>query len=174
MKENQPEQISRRRLLKALTAAGGALAASLLPGEWAKPVVEVGVLPAHAQVTGPAVYRIDCASDPLAGNIYYGEVYCIELVAARLVLVSGAGPVSGVTVTVNCDQDWLFPEAFPEHVETDEFGLASFANFGPLCGSEGLEIPETFSLLFSCEDPVNGGTITGQCGPYTIVWEQPN
>jgi hypothetical protein len=168
MKENQPEQISRRRLLKALAAAGGAIAASLLPGEWAKPVVEVGVLPAHAQVTGPAVYRIACASDPLDGDIYYGEVYCIENVAARLEVVSGAGPVSGVTMTVNCDQDWLFPEAFPRSLETDESGLA---DFDQLCGSRGLEVPETFNLLFSCEDPVNGGTITGQCGPYQIVRE---
>jgi hypothetical protein len=46
------ETLSRRRLLKALAATGGAVAgASLLPGEWVKPVIEAGVLPAHAQVT---------------------------------------------------------------------------------------------------------------------------
>ena len=51
--EQTPEKtLGRRELLKALAAAGGAVAASsLLPGEWAKPVVEVGVLPAHAQVS---------------------------------------------------------------------------------------------------------------------------
>ncbi len=54
-----PEKtLGRRELLKALAAAGGAVtASSLLPGEWAKPVVEVGVLPAHAQIsegTAPA------------------------------------------------------------------------------------------------------------------------
>ncbi len=44
--------LGRRRLLKALAAGGGAMAgAALLPGRWAKPVVEVGVLPAHAQVS---------------------------------------------------------------------------------------------------------------------------
>jgi len=54
--EETPEKtLGRRALLKALAAAGGAVtASSLLPGEWAKPVVEVGVLPAHAQVSeGP-------------------------------------------------------------------------------------------------------------------------
>ena len=44
--------LSRRRLLKALIAAGGATAAAtMLPGKWSKPLVEVGVLPAHAQIS---------------------------------------------------------------------------------------------------------------------------
>ncbi|MBN1180093.1 MAG: twin-arginine translocation signal domain-containing protein [Anaerolineae bacterium] len=51
MKE-QP--ISRRELLKLLAAAGGAVAASTaLPSEWTKPLVETGVLPAHAQTSEP-------------------------------------------------------------------------------------------------------------------------
>ena len=53
--EETPEKtLGRRELLKVLAAAGGAVTAnSLLPGEWAKPVVEVGVLPAHAQTSEP-------------------------------------------------------------------------------------------------------------------------
>ena len=44
--------ISRRRLLKAILAAGGAVtAATLLPSEWTAPLVEVGELPVHAQVS---------------------------------------------------------------------------------------------------------------------------
>lgn len=44
--------LSRREVLKALAAASGALgAAAFLPGKWAKPVIEAGVLPAHAQGT---------------------------------------------------------------------------------------------------------------------------
>ncbi len=47
---NQSLIINRREALKALAAAGGALtAAAFLPGQWAKPLVESGVLPAHAQ-----------------------------------------------------------------------------------------------------------------------------
>ena len=51
--KNHPEQgISRRQLLKALAAASGAIAASsLLPEKWSSPALEVGVLPAHAQVS---------------------------------------------------------------------------------------------------------------------------
>lgn len=48
-----PESLSltRRQLLKALLAAGGAATVSMLPSRWVKPVVDVGVLPAHAQVS---------------------------------------------------------------------------------------------------------------------------
>jgi len=42
--------VSRRKLLKALAATSGAVVASqILPGQWMKPVIESGVLPAHAQ-----------------------------------------------------------------------------------------------------------------------------
>lgn len=69
--------VSRRQLLKALLAAGGALtAASLLPGEWSRPVVEIGVLPAHAQITPAPICGLTCRSgaatiqlpDPLFNN----------------------------------------------------------------------------------------------------------
>jgi len=42
--------VSRRKLLKALAATSGAVVASqILPGQWMKPVIESGLLPAHAQ-----------------------------------------------------------------------------------------------------------------------------
>jgi hypothetical protein len=44
-----PKYVSRREMLKALLAAGGGLtAAAFLPARWIKPVVESGILPAHA------------------------------------------------------------------------------------------------------------------------------
>jgi hypothetical protein len=47
------KKISRRQVLKTLLAAGGGIgAASFLPAKWLKPVVESGVLPAHAQTSG--------------------------------------------------------------------------------------------------------------------------
>lgn len=43
----------RRKLLKLLAAGTGAFAAAtLLPMRWTKPLVEMGVLPAHAQMSG--------------------------------------------------------------------------------------------------------------------------
>jgi len=52
--EHQETAVSRRQLLKALIATGGAITAStLLPAKWSKPIVEVGVLPVHAQISPP-------------------------------------------------------------------------------------------------------------------------
>jgi hypothetical protein len=45
-------EVSRRDALKALAAASGALVASgMLPKSWTSPVVETGIVPAHAQST---------------------------------------------------------------------------------------------------------------------------
>ncbi len=51
----QSTMLTRRQALKALAAATGAVVLSNLPTNWKTPVVEVGVLPAHAQgASGPA------------------------------------------------------------------------------------------------------------------------
>ena len=42
-------QLSRRQLLQILAAAAGAAALSSVPNKWKTPVVDVGMLPAHAQ-----------------------------------------------------------------------------------------------------------------------------
>lgn len=50
------QELSRREVLKALAAGSGALAAAaFLPGRWAKPLVQTGVLPAHAQSSRCAI-----------------------------------------------------------------------------------------------------------------------
>jgi hypothetical protein len=63
------QELSRREVLKALAAIGGAAAASsFLPEKWVKPVVETGVLPAHAQssVCSPP-FTFDQCADGFAG-----------------------------------------------------------------------------------------------------------
>jgi hypothetical protein len=48
----EQQQISRREVLKALAATSGALAAAaFLPDRWTPPVLQSGVLPAHAQTS---------------------------------------------------------------------------------------------------------------------------
>lgn len=42
-------QITRRQLIKILAAATGTAVLSSVPNKWKTPIVEVGVLPAHAQ-----------------------------------------------------------------------------------------------------------------------------
>jgi hypothetical protein len=44
------KHVSRRKLLKLMAVTGGVVATSqLIPGEWVKPVIGFGTLPAHAQ-----------------------------------------------------------------------------------------------------------------------------
>ena len=69
----QEQAEGRRRLLKALIASGGAVAAStLLPSKWSKPAVEVGMLPVHAQAT-TVPSPTPCA--PPAGNCSATRLY---------------------------------------------------------------------------------------------------
>jgi hypothetical protein len=56
MSQNDEVKMSRRRLLKLIAATGGAVAASgLVPAQWITPMVNVGTLPALAQVASPWV-----------------------------------------------------------------------------------------------------------------------
>lgn len=73
---SQQTSLNRRALLKALAVTGGAVAAStVLPNEWVKPMVDVGVLPLHAQtsptataVTPTPLYSIITCSASNAGG----------------------------------------------------------------------------------------------------------
>jgi hypothetical protein len=50
--EQREREEARRRLLKVLVAAGGVFtASSVLPGRWIRPLIEVGILPSHAQAS---------------------------------------------------------------------------------------------------------------------------
>lgn len=49
MSDKPTRRLTRRQALKRIAAAGGAVVFSNLPQQWQTPLVEVGVLPAHAQ-----------------------------------------------------------------------------------------------------------------------------
>lgn len=55
-KLEQDNQVSRRRLLKLMAITGGTIATSqLIPGEWVRPVINIGTLPAHAAGSAAAL-----------------------------------------------------------------------------------------------------------------------
>ncbi len=47
----EPKKVSRRQLIKLLTATAGAATLANIPNKWVKPVLRAGVLPAHAQTS---------------------------------------------------------------------------------------------------------------------------
>ena len=51
----QPKKLSRRDALKIIGVAAGAAVLANLPSKWSKPELATGVLPAHAQTSGPTL-----------------------------------------------------------------------------------------------------------------------
>jgi hypothetical protein len=107
--EGQEQTVSRRRLLKALIATGGAAAAStLLPSKWTKPIVEVGVLPVHAQASVaptitptplPPYAIIGCYAYNAAGGGIIGPTDTIQAYAQ--ILPADSGVQLRRTITLN-------------------------------------------------------------------------
>jgi hypothetical protein len=169
MDAREERTFNRRELLKAITAAGGAIVAStLLPGEWAKPVVEVGVLPAHAQVSDlEPQYGVQCDSTPGGGDITVVSEFCIDEVAALVVLYSGEGQVEGIDVTLTCSDPTIeFTPALPQVVTTDAEGRALF---GTLCILSEEPDGTEFDLVFTYPHPVTEEPVAAGCGTYRIV-----
>jgi len=172
--EETPEAtLSRRRLLKALAATGGAVSASsLLPGKWVKPVVEAGVLPAHAQVTPepepepteePLQYSVLCDSTPGGGDLNLTEGL-IENIQPLLVVISGIGPVEGITATMTVNTlvgpAPTFDPALPQTATTNASGRALFGNLVVTNQTPGQE----FLLVFDFDVP--SGTANAECGVF--------
>lgn len=171
--ETSQESLGRRQLLKALAATGGAAAASsLLPGEWVKPVVEVGLLPAHAQVTPtstppvteePLIYSVLCDSTPGGGDLILTEGL-IRNIQPRLEIVSGTGPVEGITATMTVNTltgpTPTFDRPLPLTAITNASGQAVFGDLlvtNPTSGQE-------FLLVFDFDVP--SGTAHAECGVF--------
>jgi hypothetical protein len=175
------ETLSRRQLLKALAATGGAVSASsLLPGKWVKPVVEVGLLPAHAQVTPtpmltptptptptpteePLMYSVECDSTPGGGDLTLRQGL-VEDIQPRIEVISGTGPVAGITatMTVNTVQGPTptFSPALPQTTTTNASGQAVFGDLQVTNQTTGQE----FLLVFDFDVP--SGTAHAECGVF--------
>jgi hypothetical protein len=159
------ETLGRRQLLKALAATTGAIAAaSMLPGEWAKPVVEAGVLPAHAQVTPQLVnYSVLCDSTPGGGDLFLTEG-SIRDIQPRVAVVSGTGPVAGITATMTLNTITgpapTFDRALPLTAITNASGQALFGDLMVTNPTDGQE----FLLVFDFAVP--SGTAHAECGVF--------
>ncbi len=134
-RSTRKQKLSRREVLKALAAIGGAAAASaLLPEKWIEPVVEAGVLPAHAQSSS---YIVHCHIHDLAFRRDPGGTK--EWVPAagnfRLeVLGQVVPPVAGLSMQIEFavkrpyhDANTVFP--YSSTRDTDPSGIVSS---GPL------------------------------------------
>jgi hypothetical protein len=185
--EETPQQtLGRRQLLKALGATGGAVAASsLLPGKWARPVIEAGVLPAHAQVTPtpqptesptevptavPLEYSAVCDSTPGGGDLTAFD-NIIQQIQPYIVIVSGSGPLENITATMTATAVTgplpIFNPPLPQTAATNASGQAIFGN---LQVSPTSQTGQSFLLVFDFAVP--SGTAHVECGVFLFP-EQP-
>jgi hypothetical protein len=176
--ETSQETLGRRQLLKALAATSGAVAASsMLPGKWARPVIEAGVLPAHAQVTPtptsepqptevPLRYLAVCDSLPGGGDLTAFD-NVIQQIQPYIVIVSGTGPLQNITTTMTATAVTGplpdFNPPLPQTVTTNASGRAIFNDlFVTPTGQGG----QSFYLVFDFAVP--SGTAHAECGIFTF------
>ncbi len=162
LQETSPQEtLGRRQLLKAIAATGGAVAAStLLPGEWAKPVVEVGVLPAHAQTS--VAYSMICASFPGGGDVTVND-NIIQDIEPRLAIVSGSGQLGDISATMTARASEgplpIFNPALPQTTTTLPSGAAVFPNL-----TVNGQPDAHFFLVFTFDTP--RGVVEAECGEF--------
>lgn len=126
MNQHSPQEtLGRRELLKALAATGGAVtAASLLPGAWTKPVIEAGVLPAHAAVSlVPGHLRVTLGWDDYSINF---DLHLVDPADGHDVFGGGSSatlthggdvnPLNGLTETCSDKEGLVAPGSYLVYV----------------------------------------------------------
>ncbi len=159
--------VGRRRLIKVIAATGGAAAASfLLPGKWFQPVIDVGVLPAHAQVSSTTSrFSLICDSTPGGGDISIPSVnFIIRNIQPQLVRISGTGSVQGIAATMTAQATSgalpTFSPTLPQFATTGPDGRAHFPDLTVTPGNP----TEKFNLVFTFAPTT--GTTAIQCGTF--------
>ena len=122
------QNISRRQALKAiLAAAGGLSAAAFIPSRWLKPLVSVGVLPAHAATSAHKI--AGQSSSPGSIIVYvYNPVGVVSVLGtgfgAGVLPVPLGAPVPGVWVTL------VNAVTVPQYIPTSTLGGVSITPYG--------------------------------------------
>ncbi len=133
-------QISRRQLIKILAATAGTAILSSVPNKWKTPVVQVGVLPAHAQGS--------LRTGTITGYVYntpVGNLSGEHLFAPKIAGI----PVSDATISVDGTSLHSAP--------TGQDGAYTVTNVP--AGTYNLSCVNT-SNLFPNPDHINGVVVT--------------
>jgi hypothetical protein len=166
------QDISRRKLLKMLTAAGaGASATVLLSSQWVKPVAAGGKLAPHAQVSQPTTHQFV----PGSGTAQQDPQAPADLLTSARITAADAN--IPIVATVSADIPVPALSAAPavqtvlgaQTVMTDATGTASFTF--PDLPIDCQNVPSgstTVTVVFTfANDPADGsGNLTA-----TTLWE---
>jgi hypothetical protein len=157
---SQKVLMNRRDALKLLVGACGATTASiLLSGQWVKPIVEVGVLPAHAQgsftisgVTDPPPPAVPCSGSSPSFNVVSAIVSPPPLPGSR---------VDFTITAVNCTVDTTSGFALTDAAGTANFGPTTITVTGGGPGSRTITVTFTFGAISST--PITYDDVPGGC-----------
>ncbi len=152
MNANESRTLGRRELLKALTATGGAaLLANSLPSEWITPIVEIGTLPAHAQISGslspipigPPIIETLCPTDTHADSITT-NLTLIPNQADILFAIDTTGSMGEVINQVRTEAEQIFNN-LSAAIPDIRFGIVDFRDYAQF-GDAGVAYPYLLAL----------------------------
>ncbi|MCB0209120.1 MAG: VWA domain-containing protein [Anaerolineae bacterium] len=135
-KEYGKNVLSRREALKSLVAVTGAAALTPLPNDWVSPVIEIAMLPPHAQMSGPAGNTPTPTGPPIQPTATstpgLPDLACVEVkdkVDVMLALdksgsISTAGDVAVQELNYAKEALKLFVDGL--NLSRDQVGLVSF------------------------------------------------
>ncbi len=158
------QTLGRRELLKALASSGAMAAVTLLPGGWTKPVVEVGRLPIHAQVSGVAPTPTATVRPQLSLSATSEGNNCFE--------ITNTATVTPATAGVEILQEVIFdpatppPSNAPSAVSAPTNG-SGVATFPPITTGQSW-VGSIYRLRFSFVNPQNGPA-TATLGPFEVA-----
>jgi hypothetical protein len=145
-----------------MAASGGALVAStMLPNRWSKPVVDVGVLPAHAQISQVG-YLLACGINQ---DESFPGYELIDITAT----VTATGGASVENIPVQYIVESITPSGStvgPVSGTTDGTGTANLGDFF-FCQTFDPEVTQ-YRLVLSFVDAATYGDATCILGPYYV------
>lgn len=154
--------VSARRRIVTGGVAAGAASMLMVPGQWARPVVQAVVLPAHAQMSSPtctALVLDGCQVECGLGNLSMGTRYTFTLEDGCIAIASAEDttetPTAADQLTILCSR-----------VEVDSVAL--------LLAGEVHDFTNSESGSLNCGSPTTGTTdvdlsITVESVPFTAT-----
>ena len=158
MTQQSSKKLSRRDALKLLGAATGAAALANLPSKWSTPELSRGVLPAHAQTSGPVLYSISCNAVPTSGVAGVVEFLEATVTSAQSASVENIQVQVHIVPTNPAGATTLHATGF-----TIATGLVTFPDVFCPFNQE-----QDYNLVFSFVDQATYGPATCTLGEYNF------
>ena len=157
----ESKSLSRRDALKAIAAATGAVTLANVPQKWETPLVEVGLLPVHAQSSTCTIQMDGIFSIGLCDQVNNGILLVFEGTLTNADVASAIGQVAA-----SSDQ-WEFVSFDINPDNPRQFAVAICINFN-VDFDTSVTIIATDVNDFSCSIsfPFGDSTETGEAAPF--------